>query len=79
MNSKSIAIAFELVSSEEHNDRISEEAGLKILNLIGPSSDTDDLIHTLAGYKLAVLLMKKQLEAAKSKKSLFRRMIDKIK
>ena len=78
METKSLAIAIELLSSEDANDRIAEDIAIKIFNTIGPSDELDDLVVTLGGYKLAVALLNDALEAER-KKTPLRRLIDKIK
>ena len=78
METKSLAIAIELLSSEDANDRIAEDIAIKIFNTIGPSDELDDLVVTLGGYKLAVALLNDALEAER-KKTPFRRLLDKIK
>ena len=80
MDTKSItyAIALELLSSEDANDRISEDTAIKIFKLIGPSSENDDLVMAIGGYKLAVALLKQELEAER-KKTALRRLLDKLK
>lgn len=78
METKSLAIAIELLSSEDANDRIAEDIAIKIFNTIGPSDELDDLVVTLGGYKLAVALLNEALEAER-KKTPLRRLIDKIK
>ena len=78
MKDTTLRTALLLCSSEYQIDTISENTGLKILELLGPSEETDELIETLAGYKLALYWMNEALEAEK-KKTLFRRLIDKIK
>lgn len=78
METKTLAIAIELLSSEDANDRIAEDIAIKLFNTIGPSDEIDDLVVTLRGYKLAVALLKDELEAER-KKTPLRRLIDKIK
>lgn len=78
MELKPLAIALELLLSEEANDRIAEDIAIKLFNNIGPSDEIDDLVVTLGGYKLAVDLLKDELEAER-KKTPFRRLLDKIK
>ena len=78
METKSLAIALELLVSEDANDRIAEDIAIKIFNTIGPSDEVDDLVVTLGGYKLAVALLNEALEGER-KKTPLRRLIDKIK
>ena len=78
MELKPLAIAIELLLSEEANDRHAEDIAIKLFNTIGPSDEIDDLVTTLGGYKLAVALLKDELEAER-KKTPLRRLLDKIK
>ena len=78
MKDRTLRTAMLLCSSEYQIDTITHNTALKILQLLGPSEETDELIETIAGYKLALYWMNNSLEAEK-KKSIIRRLIDKIK